>query len=125
LSAALERNIQSDTGMFLISGLRAQARCEGGELRVDLQRPDGEPVEPATRLRLVLSDFLATVGDPAFVAAEARGDIQFEEDPPIREALAEHLRERGGSVSGDAPTLFDPSNPRVSFAGTRPVDCAP
>jgi len=124
LGQILARNLGEDVGALLISGLHAEAECVQGVLSVTLRRPDGEAVAPDTQLRLVVSDFLATAGDPAFAEAERRGDIVFEEDPPIREALADFLRGQTGNISGRDPALYDAGRPRITFAGERPLVCS-
>lgn len=117
------RDVSTSGSVLSVSGLRVVARCEGSEVRVSLERTDGRTVADDETLTIVVSDFLATGGDGFFVHARAReGAVTIEDDPPIREAMVEILRSRGGTL--DPSVLLDPSHPRVVVpGGHRPLVC--
>jgi hypothetical protein len=52
---------------------------------------------------------------------EREGALRLEDDPPLRDAMVEVLRTRGGSLA--ASSLFDPAHPRVALPSDRPVSC--
>jgi 5'-nucleotidase len=125
--AELERlvasNLGRSNGIVSLSGVAAVARCEGGRLLVALRRPDGRPVAATEKLTLVTSDFLATGGDGLFPEALQRA-ARLDGGPPIREWMADRLRARKGTtLAGDAPTLYDPAHPRLTYPAPRPVRC--
>src|SRR5690606_38282236 len=62
LARILAANLASDGGFLSISGVRAEARCEGGELRVSLADERGRALPADRRLTIVTTDFLATSG---------------------------------------------------------------
>jgi 2',3'-cyclic-nucleotide 2'-phosphodiesterase (5'-nucleotidase family) len=122
LDDVIAGNLGRDNGIVSLSGLRAEARCKGGALAVTLFRPDGRPIAPKTRLTLVTSDFLATGGDGLF-SAEIKERAKLDDGPPIREAMAELLRDRKTPLTPDDRALFDPARPRLAYPGPRPVEC--
>jgi 5'-nucleotidase len=124
LARVVARNLGRTNGIVSLSGVRAVARCAGGELDVALERPDGRKVAPGERLVLVTSDFLATGGDGLF-PEELRRAATLDGGLPIRDEMARVLRARGGQLAGDAPALYDPARPRLVYPGPRPVACAP
>jgi 5'-nucleotidase len=115
-------NLAGTHGIFSLSGVRAVARCDGATLTVDLQRPDGTPIADDDAIVVATSNFLAAGGDGALAHAGAT-DIHIEDDPPIRDAVADMLRARGGTLRGDDAAIFDPERPRLVYPGTRPVRC--
>ncbi len=117
LRDAVRRNLEASHGIFSLSGVRVTARCDKQALVVDLARDDGKPVRDGDALSVVTSDFLATGGDGAF----GRGDGKIEDGPPIREALADLLRKKRGTL--EAATFHDPAKPRLAYPGRRPVRC--
>jgi glyoxylase-like metal-dependent hydrolase (beta-lactamase superfamily II) len=70
-------------------------------------------------LNLATSDFLATGGDAFFADAASK----FEIGPPIRDAMAEVLRKRGGTLDPDDPTLFAPAHLRFDLPAPVPIHC--
>ncbi|HEX3906068.1 MAG TPA: 5'-nucleotidase C-terminal domain-containing protein [Polyangia bacterium] len=122
LAEAVLRNLGRDNGIVSLSGVRAEARCEGGALVVHLFRPDGRPIPPKARLTLVTSDFLATGGDGLF-SEETKQRAKLDDGPPIRDAMADLLAARKTPLTPDDPTLFDPARPRIAYRGLRPVEC--
>lgn len=72
---------------------------------------------------MLTSDFLATGDDRLFTALGERGPaVRIEDDPPLREALAEQLAALGAVEL--APTdWYDPTRPRVRIDGVVPLRC--
>jgi len=123
LAEMIARNLGRDNGILSLSGLRAEARCAGGELSVKLTRTDGRPIPPGTHLRLVTSDFLATGGD-GLLSDELQRRTTLDEGPPIRDAMADLLRHGRALPRGDDRALYDPARPRLTYPGPRPVRCS-
>jgi 5'-nucleotidase len=122
LARMLERNATHDTSFLSISGVRAQLRCEHGELVATLRREDGRALADDEEIDVVVSDFLATGGDGVLSEVRGReGAMRLEDDPPLRDAMVEVLRTRGGSLSESS--LLDPAHPRVALPSARPVAC--
>ena len=108
-----------------IGGLTVQAECVDMKLVVTLLR-DGAALAPDAPLELLTSDFLATGGDKLFAAMGEPGpaSIVIEDDPPLREVIADQLRALG-EVELAPATYFDPARPRVQFPGELPLRCEP
>lgn len=119
LARILAENLASDDGFFSISGVRAEARCEGGALRVSLVDEQGRELPADRELTVVTTDFLATSGGLGVPADR----VTIEEGELVREAMAAVLRERGGRI--DPGALLPPARPRVRYEGTRPIRCRP
>lgn len=119
LGRLVARNLGGSTGIVSLSGVRAEARCRDGRLKVDLVRDDGGAIGDQDPLTVVTSNFLAEGGD----GLVGPGRRSVEEAPPLRDAMADVLRRRGGRLSGLDPALLDPARPRVSYPGSRPVRC--
>ena len=75
-------------------------------------------------LTVTTSDFLATGDKGLFgvlgLPAEA---IVLDDKDTIRDAMAQVLRERGGTLDVADKALFDPDNPRIAYPGKRPLKC--
>jgi 5'-nucleotidase len=123
LAEMIARNLGRDNGILSVSGLRAEARCAGGELAVKLTRTDGRPISPGTRLTLVTSDFLATGGD-GLLSDELQRRTTLDDGPPIRDAMADLLRHGRVLPRADDRALYDPARPRLIYPGPRPVRCS-
>ena len=112
-------NLQRSSGTLIVSGLRVEASCRDGELVVVLRDARGRRLREDRRLTVVTSDYLATTplfeGLPPDAVQIDGGGV------PIRDAIAAHLRERGGRVRPEA--LYDPARPRVRLPMPRPVRC--
>ncbi len=122
LARMLVRNATRDTSFLSVSGVRAQLRCVRGELVASLTREDGRVLAGDDEIDVVVSDFLATGGDGVLSEVREReGALRLEDDPPLRDAMVEVLRTRGGSLA--ASSLFDPAHPRVALPSDRPVSC--
>ena len=89
---------------FSIAGVRVQATCKGSDLHVDLLR-GGRPLRDNEEVVLLMSDYMAMtsrVND----AGMPREAFAYEPDPPIREAIVEHLRNKGASATSTKPSPF-------------------
>lgn len=123
LASIISKNLQESNGFLLVAGVRAVASCEGENIHVELQTPEGQKVEDNHPLRLVTSDFLAGGGDAAFQPAALSVDDFHISDVLIRDAMIAELRKQGGNIAADDPALFNPQAPRVSYPGNRPLRC--
>lgn len=113
-------------GAFLsLGGLTAEARCEGGAPVVTLRRGK-RALDPAAPIEVLASDFLATGGDHMLDALPQRDAVRvtLEDDPPLREAMAEVLRARGPVALAPAD-YYAPERPRLRFPGALPLRCDP
>ena len=113
-----------DHGICHIAGVRARATCEGGELAVRLERPDGSAILPDQQLTMVTNDFMATGGDGLLDAIPGlimRG--RTETDETLRDVIANELAKRDKPLNPHDPQFFDPSAPRIVYPGKRPVRC--
>lgn len=123
-AAILAAGLGGGEGPFLsIGGLKVAARCVGGTLEVKLLR-DGRPLAPDATIEVLASDFLATGGDRMFAALreQAPASVVIEDDPPIREAVADQLRALG-RVELAPEKYYDPARPRLATPGPPPVRC--
>ena len=124
LRDVLASSLTGTHGILLVSGVRASAKCVAGKLLVQLADANGRAIPDGAPLAIVTSDFLAGGGDGIFAGLGlAEGAIVVEDAQPIRDAMADVLKKRGGRLAGDDPTLFDPARPRLSYPGKRPVSC--
>ena len=110
-------------GIISISGARVEARCKGKALDVSIVRDNGKPIGAAERLIVVTSDYLATGGDELYFVANLAEDAITVDKETLRDALADALRKRKGTLDGDDPNLLDPKHPRLLLPGSRPVTC--
>jgi 5'-nucleotidase len=117
----LARSLTHAVSLVALSGVRMRASCEAGELQIALDRIDGTPIRDDEKLSMTTTDFLATGGDGFFAGA----NINYEIGAPIRDAMAEALRQRGGKLDPADRALYDPAEPRISLpAGNdMPVSC--
>ncbi|MBI4700721.1 MAG: 5'-nucleotidase C-terminal domain-containing protein [Deltaproteobacteria bacterium] len=118
----LAGSLRGSGGILLVSGLRAQARCAGTKIELELYDAAGRPVADDRELEVLTSDYLAT-GTAFRRAGIAPGVMQIEDGPPLREELVKILERRAGALRGDDPWLFDPARPRLAYPGSRPVRC--
>jgi 2',3'-cyclic-nucleotide 2'-phosphodiesterase (5'-nucleotidase family) len=119
LAMRLARSFERASSLVLLSGVRVRARCEGGHFDVTLTRPDGSPIYDLDPLVVTTSDYLATGGDGFF----GREKATIENGVPMREAMVDLLRERGGTLDPGDPRLFDPGKPRIDLPAPVPVRC--
>lgn len=124
LATLIANNLKVGRGIFSIAGVRATARCVGDTLQVDLRRAKrGKRIGKRERLTLVTSDFLASGGDGMLADLGLAPDavVLHDDGPTMRDAFAERLSARGGTLSGKV--LFDAKSPRLRYPGKRPVSC--
>jgi 5'-nucleotidase len=119
LQRMLRVNLGAGGGILSLSGLRAAAACAGRSLEVSLAREDGRAIAADETLTVLTTDFLATGGDELF----GDGAPELENGPPLRDALADLLRARRGTLDGRDPAVFDPGRPRLRLPGPRPIRC--
>jgi len=126
LASILAHNLSSSSGILALSGLRASARCVGGELVVQLFDAQGRAIEPERPLTVITSDFLVRSGDGAMAGqALPAAAVTIARDRSMRAALLERFRAYpGGRIDGSDKRLFDPAQPRLSYPGPRPVRCS-
>ena len=113
----LTSNLQRGGGILSWGGIAAKARCSGGKLVTEIS-VKGKPLDDAATYTIVTSDFLASGGDGLFARLHLpQGSIQMTTEV-IRDAMAEVLRKRGGSI--------DPKQipRRLDYEGRRPVSCS-
>ena len=120
LGRLVARNLGRSAGILSLAGLRAVAKCQAGEMQVRLLRPDGRAVDANTPLLAVTNGYLASGGD-GLLEGIAIGDPP--DATPMRDRFVSLLRQRGGTLRGDDPALYDPRHPRVDYPGQRPVRC--
>lgn len=124
LARVLAGHLSHDAhGIVALSGVTAEASCQGAELRVSLRRANGRPLAPDERLKLVTSDYLATGGDRLLLPlGEPRARMTPVAETLVRDALAAELAKRGRIAARE---LFDPAKPRLGLPRARPVRCPP
>ena len=115
----LARNLQGTAGFLTFAGVRAEAVCERGALRVQLTRPDQRKLRDDEMLLIVTNSFLAT-GGANYVPINSAERV--EDQPVVRDELAAVLRKRGGHV--DPAALRNSAAPRIAYPGERPVRCS-
>ena len=100
---------------YSVAGVKVNAYCKGTELQVDIIR-GGRPLRDSEDVVLLMSDYLAMTRrvEAAGILADS---FEFEQDPPIREALVELLRHKGASLK---PVAESP----VSVQGGWPASCS-
>ena len=125
LRAVIVGNLNTSSGIFSFAGVRVAARCRQGDIDVTLTRTDGRVIGDDDALVVVTSDFLASGGDGAFGRLDLPdGAITPSGGDPIRDGMADVLRERGGTLSGKDPAVFSADHRRVVYPGERPMACA-
>lgn len=124
LARAVASNLQHTGGVLSISGAHARAECQGDTLRVTISDERGRPMDPTRTVTVNTSDYLATIEKGPFGRLGLpAGAIKLDENGTIRDAMAEVLRRRGGTIDVADPALFDPSRPRLEYSGRRPLKC--
>jgi 2',3'-cyclic-nucleotide 2'-phosphodiesterase (5'-nucleotidase family) len=118
-------NLTSRRSIYSVAGLRVRAQCQGGQLVVEVSlEPRGSPAPVPlgddVRVPVVVTDFLAAGGDgfPEHPMA-----VPVDEPSTLREAVAQRLRARGGTMS--PAEWLDPGRPRLAIPSPKPVRCAP
>lgn len=121
LRTLLAENLQRAGSFYSVSGVRAQARCQGGELVVSVAREDGRAIADDEMLNMITTDFLANGAFASFSTTHPDGVVMLPGEG-VRDVMARVLTERGGTLRASA--LHDPATPRVRYEGERPVSCA-
>jgi 2',3'-cyclic-nucleotide 2'-phosphodiesterase (5'-nucleotidase family) len=124
LSRTLEASLVDDShGLPAISGVRVNASCEGGALRVTLEHPDGAAVRDDEKLVVATSDFLALGGDHLFTALHLpESRVQIDTGKSVRDAFIAGMQKRHVLRPND-PALLDPAHPRYRLPMPPPVRC--
>jgi 5'-nucleotidase len=120
LARLVARNLGREAGFLSLSGVKAVARCQAGELQVTLTDDRGRPVDPAATLKVATNGYLASGGDGLIEGIAPAVEPAAE---PLRDLLAARLAARSGELRGDDRAVFDPAQRRVSYSGARPVRC--
>jgi 5'-nucleotidase len=111
-------NLQRGGGILSWSGLTAKARCKDGQLAAEIL-VKGKPLADEQTYTVVTSDFLASGGDGLIGRLKLPdGSIKMT-DVIIRDAMAEVLRKRKGSL--DPAQIL--AKKRLDYEGQRPVSC--
>jgi 5'-nucleotidase len=113
-------NLTHGGAMLSWGNLSAKARCKGDQLDVQIT-VGGKPLSDRATFKLATSDFLASGGDGLIGRLELpAGSIQLT-DILIRDAMADVLRRRKGSIDPDR--LHSAAVRRVDLPGPRPMAC--
>jgi 2',3'-cyclic-nucleotide 2'-phosphodiesterase (5'-nucleotidase family) len=117
LGRALRRQLQHGAAPPALAGVRVVVHCAGSRLFVDLYRGNGRPIAAAEPLTIATSDYLAPGRGGLFAHAAVSGGGT----TLVRDAMAEALRARGGTIwPGD---LYQRDRPRLVHPGRLPVRC--
>jgi 5'-nucleotidase len=111
-------NLQRGGGILSWGGLAARARCKDGELAAEI-RVKGKALADNATYTIVTSDFLASGGDGLLGKLKLPDGAVTTTDAIIRDAMADVLRQRKGSI--DPAQLM--ANKRLDYEGSRPVEC--
>ena len=114
-------NLQHGGAILSWGGLAAHAKC-GKEGRLDLQITiGGKPLDEAATYKIATSDFLASGGDGLIGRLKLPAGSIHETDVIIRDALADVLRAKQGTV--DPAKILSQTKRRMDYVGSRPVSC--
>lgn len=124
LRRVLERELFKADKRAGISGIRVFAACDDGKLSVTMTRADGSEIEDHEMLAVMTTDFLATGGDDVLTPIIPENGFPIAGDAPlVREAIADWMRLRGGSLSADS--FSDADNPKWNVADSTLEGCSP
>ena len=122
LSRVIASELRRRAPRLSLSGVRVEASCAGGALRVRLHGDSGA-IADSTMLRVVTSDFLALGGDAILAEAAPAGGFQVEGDGPLlRDVVGDWLRSRGGRLN-DAELARRAASVWM-LPGPAPVNCS-
>jgi 2',3'-cyclic-nucleotide 2'-phosphodiesterase (5'-nucleotidase family) len=121
LAAVVRVNLEHRGDLIILSGVRAIATCGMDGLHVALRRESGKPVGDREVLKIVTSDFLATGGSDFFKPVMPFRKGARIDGPIVRDEIAEWLTRSGRSWR--ASDLVGPKNHRLTYTGSRPVEC--
>jgi 5'-nucleotidase len=125
LRELLRRNFSHDKGILSVAGIAVRAACTGGRLVIELTRSDGTVISDGAKLKVGTTDFLANGGDDFGPTVAARSPV-FLDGPPIRDVVVDALAKRvaGGDTRLAPAGFFDPTHPRLSLVGPKPIFCS-
>ena len=106
-----------------ISGIRVFAACSDDKLDMTMIRPDGSEIEDDDMLVVTTNNFLATGGDDIFTTVIPEDGFPIANDLlPMREAIADWLREYNGNL--DADSFSDADSPKWNIPEPLPTTCS-
>jgi 5'-nucleotidase len=113
-------------GVMQVSGVKVKAeRCGNDIVGVEITHSDGRALDPRAMYKVVTSDFLALGGDglgePMKSIPPERVDLGQTRPLNLREAMAEYLKSRGGSLVGhvDGRVIIESLSPEKCAARAR------
>ena len=107
-----------------IAGIRVFAACNDDGLELTMMRADGSTIEDNDMLAVITTDFLATGGDDVLTPVIPEDGFPLATSAIlVREAIANWMRQRGGSLNAD--TFSDAGNPKWSIPESGMAQCAP
>ncbi len=106
-----------------VSGIRVFATCEENKLEMTLLRADGTEIADDEMLLVTTTDFLATGGDDILTPIMPEGGFPIMKNSPlVREAIADWMRARGGTLNADSFSAAE--NPKWNQPEPMPANCA-
>jgi 2',3'-cyclic-nucleotide 2'-phosphodiesterase/3'-nucleotidase len=118
LERILAGHVARSSRLLGIAGARVEARCSGGRVAVRLVRTDGREIADDESILVATTDYLATT-DLFEPVRPSDGDVGT--GPLVRDAVAEWLRRRGGTI--DPAAFVNRSAPRFPPRGVLPMNC--
>jgi 5'-nucleotidase len=122
LATVVRANLEHRGDLVMLSGVRAIATCGIHGLNVSLRRESGKPVGEREPLKIVTTDFLATGGSDFFKPVMPFRETVTIDGPIERDAIAEWMTR--SAPTWRARDFSDPGNHRVTYSGSRPVNCS-
>ncbi len=124
LRRLIKSNLQNDSGILSVAGMRVQARCQGKTLQVTMTQASGKVIADYDLLLLSTSDFIASGGD-GLLGTEGMEIEKLEIDGSllIRDSMAKLLNENAAKYVSALPRLHNAKKPRIQFRGSRPLSC--
>ena len=113
------RAFDRGSSQLSIAGMRIVGQCVDKQLDLSFIKPDGTTVADDTVLSILTTDYLASGGDGFF----GEMTVPVEMGLPVRDAVAEVARKRGGSLDPADTALFDTKHPRIDLPRPVPVHC--
>ena len=124
LRQIMEREVFRPDRRAGLAGLHIVAACEDATLNVTMTRADGSEIEDHEMLEVMTTDFLASGGDDVLTPVTPEDGFPIENDTlMVREAIADWMRQRGGSLS--AATFSDAENPNWTVPESVLKECSP
>jgi 5'-nucleotidase len=124
LRKLLKSNLQNDSGILSVAGMRVTARCQGESLVLKMKRESGKVIADDDLLLLSTSDFIASGGDGLLGTKGMELEkVEIDGGLLIRDAMAKLLHDKAESYLAALPKLRNPAQPRIQFPGSRPLRC--